>query len=67
MIPDTFWGTVYETANYLVEHFYKTKPTDLKAIEERSPENVMESSLGMNLTVSTYSGHFLHLIFLECV
>ncbi|XP_062097476.1 uncharacterized protein LOC133803443 [Humulus lupulus] len=48
-IPDTFRGTIYETANHTVEHFYKAKPTDLRAIEERSPENVMESVLGMNL------------------
>ncbi|XP_062103013.1 pectinesterase inhibitor 10-like [Humulus lupulus] len=51
LIPDTIRGTVYETTNYSVEHFYKAKPTDLRAIEERNPENVMEYSLGMNLTV----------------
>ena len=40
-ITDTFWGNIYETANHAVEHFYKAKPTDLRVIEERSPENVM--------------------------
>ncbi|XP_062104789.1 uncharacterized protein LOC133816154 [Humulus lupulus] len=49
-IPYTFQGTIYETVNYAVEHFYKAKPNDLRAIEERSSENVMESALGMNLT-----------------
>ncbi|XP_062080889.1 flocculation protein FLO11-like [Humulus lupulus] len=50
LIPDTLQGTVYETTNYSVENFYKAKPTNLRAIKERSPENVMESSLEMNLT-----------------
>ncbi|XP_062088134.1 uncharacterized protein LOC133794765 [Humulus lupulus] len=51
-IPDTFWGMVYETASYTVEHFYKANPKDLREIEARSPENVIESAVGMNLTVT---------------
>ena len=51
-IPDVFWGTVYETATYTVDHYYGATERDLRAIETRSPESVMESSLGMALTVS---------------
>ncbi|XP_062114292.1 uncharacterized protein LOC133825351 [Humulus lupulus] len=51
-IPDTFQGTVYEMENYAVEHYYKAKPNNLRVIEERSPENIMESTLGMNLTAA---------------
>ena len=54
-IPDTFRGTVYETVSYTVEHYYKANPKDLREIEARSPENVIESALGMNLTVSLLS------------
>ncbi|XP_062079631.1 uncharacterized protein LOC133784187 [Humulus lupulus] len=49
-IPDIFRGTVYETASYTVDHYYNAAERDLRAIETRSPENVMESSLGMALT-----------------
>ncbi|XP_062119566.1 uncharacterized protein LOC133834070 [Humulus lupulus] len=38
-IPDTFRGTVYEMEN--LEHFYKAEPNNLRAIEERIPENVV--------------------------
>ncbi|XP_062118832.1 uncharacterized protein LOC133832511 [Humulus lupulus] len=49
-IPDTFRGTLYETANNMVEHVYKANPRDLRTIEEHNPENVMQSALGMTLT-----------------
>ncbi|XP_062095517.1 uncharacterized protein LOC133801350 [Humulus lupulus] len=49
-IPDVFRGTVYETASYAVDHFYRATERDLRAIEARSLENVMDSSLGMALT-----------------
>ena len=51
-IPDVFRGTVYETASYAVNHFYRFNERELRAIETRSPVGVMESSLGMALTVS---------------
>ncbi|XP_062079632.1 uncharacterized protein LOC133784189 [Humulus lupulus] len=51
-IPDVFRGTVYETASYAVDHFYRFTERELRAIETRSPDGVMESSLGMALTVS---------------
>ena len=51
-IPEVFRGTVYETATYMVDHCYNATPRDLREIETRSPENVMESSLGMTLTIS---------------
>ncbi|XP_062098941.1 uncharacterized protein LOC133804833 [Humulus lupulus] len=51
-IPEAFRGTVYETASYTVEHYYNATPRDLREIETRSPENVMESSLGMTLTAA---------------
>ena len=50
-----FRGTVYETASYTVEHYYNATSRDLRKIETRSPENVMESLLGMTLTVSLLS------------
>ena len=53
--PDTFRGTLYETVNHMVEHIYKANLKDLRVIEERSPEIVLESALGMNLTVSQLS------------
>ena len=43
---------VYETANYAVSHIYKFNERELRAIETRSPVGVLESSLGMALTVS---------------
>ncbi|XP_062095900.1 uncharacterized protein LOC133801670 [Humulus lupulus] len=49
-IPDVFRGTVYETANYAVSHFYRFNERELRAIETRSPVGVLESSLGMALT-----------------
>ncbi|XP_062114037.1 uncharacterized protein LOC133825057 [Humulus lupulus] len=57
LIPDTFRGTIYKTANYSMEHFYKAKPNDLRAIEEKIPENVMESALGINLTAVLAQHH----------
>ena len=51
-IPEAFRGTVYETANYAVSHIYKFNERELRAIETRSPVGVLESSLGMALTVS---------------
>ncbi|XP_062109623.1 uncharacterized protein LOC133821176 [Humulus lupulus] len=51
-IPDVFRGTIYETASYTVDHYYNATPRDLREIETRSLENVMESSLGMTLTAS---------------
>ncbi|XP_062114991.1 uncharacterized protein LOC133829036 [Humulus lupulus] len=51
-IPEAFRGTVYETATYMVDHCYNATPKDLREIETRSPENVMESSLGMTLTAA---------------
>ena len=51
-IPEAFWGTVYETANYAVSHIYKFNEKELRAIETRSPVGVLESSLGMAITVS---------------
>ncbi|XP_062093257.1 uncharacterized protein LOC133799037 [Humulus lupulus] len=51
-VPEVFRGTVYETATYMVDHCYNATPRDLLEIETRSPENVMESSLGMTLTVA---------------
>ncbi|XP_062075626.1 uncharacterized protein LOC133779721 [Humulus lupulus] len=49
-IPDVFRGTVYETANYAVSHFYRFNERELRAIKTRSPVGVLESSLGMALT-----------------
>ncbi|XP_062115080.1 uncharacterized protein LOC133829260 [Humulus lupulus] len=49
-IPDVFRGTVYETATYTVDHYFGATERDLRAIETRSPESVMESSPGMALT-----------------
>ena len=51
-IPEAFRGTVYESANYAVSHIYKFNEKELRAIETRSPVGVLESSLGMALTVS---------------
>ena len=51
-IPDVFRGTVYKTVTYTVDHYYGATERDLRVIETRSPESVMESSLGMALTVS---------------
>ena len=51
-IPEAFRGTVYESANYAVGHIYKFNEKELRAIETRSPVGVLESSLGMALTVS---------------
>ncbi|XP_062076180.1 uncharacterized protein LOC133780476 [Humulus lupulus] len=51
-IPEAFRGTVYKTASYTVDHYYNATPRDLQEIETRSPENVMESSLGMTLTAA---------------
>ena len=51
-ISEAFRGTVYETANYAVSHIYKFNERELRAIETRSPVGVLESSLGMALTVS---------------
>ena len=36
----------------MVGHAYKASVRDLRTIEERNPENVFESAVGMNLTVS---------------
>ena len=59
-IPEVFRGTVYETATYMVDHCYNATSRDLREIEMRSPEHVMESSLGMTLTVSlSYHRFFL--------
>ncbi|XP_062076239.1 uncharacterized protein LOC133780640 [Humulus lupulus] len=49
-LPEAFWGILYEIASHMVGHAYKASSRDLRTIEERSPENVMESALGMNLT-----------------
>ncbi|XP_062112806.1 uncharacterized protein LOC133823963 [Humulus lupulus] len=51
-ILEVFRGTVYETASYTVDHYYNATPRDLREIETRSPENVMEFSLGMTLTAA---------------
>ena len=59
-IPKAFRGTFYETASYTVDHYYNATLRDLREIETRSPENVMESSLGMTLMVSSlYHWFFL--------
>ena len=52
-IPEAFWGTVYESANYAVSHIYKFNEKELRAIETMSPVGVMESSMSMTLTVSS--------------
>ncbi|XP_062116070.1 uncharacterized protein LOC133830161 [Humulus lupulus] len=49
-IPEAFRGTVYESANYAVNHIYKFTEKELRAIETMSPVGVMESSMGMTLT-----------------
>ena len=51
-IPEAFRGTVYESANYAVSHIYKFNEKELRAIETMSPVGVLESSLGMAMTVS---------------
>ncbi|XP_062099272.1 uncharacterized protein LOC133805179 [Humulus lupulus] len=51
-IPEAFRGTVYEIATYMVDHCYNATPRDLREIETRSLENVMESSLGITLTAA---------------
>ena len=51
-ILEAFRGIVYETATHMVGHAYKASTRDLRAIEERSLEDVLESAMGMNLTVS---------------
>ena len=51
-IPEAFRGTVYESANYAVSHIYKFTEKELRAIETMSPVGVLESSLGMAMTVS---------------
>ena len=51
-IPEAFRGTVYESANYAVSHIYKFTEKELRAIETMSPVGVMESSMGMTLTVT---------------
>ena len=51
-IPEAFRGTVYESANYAVNHIYKFTEKELRAIETLSPVGVMESSMSMTLTVS---------------
>ena len=51
-IPKAFRGTVYESASYAVNHFYKFKEKELRAIETLSPVHVIESSMDMTLTVS---------------
>ncbi|XP_062114439.1 uncharacterized protein LOC133825525 [Humulus lupulus] len=56
-IPKAFRGTVYETASYTVDHYYNATPRDLWEIETRSPENVMESSLGMTHTAALALHH----------
>ena len=50
-IPEAFRGTVYESASYAVNHFYKLKERELRAIETTSPVRVIESSMDMSLTV----------------
>ena len=50
-IPEAFRGTVYESASYAVNRFYKLKEMDLRAIETTSPVRVIESSMDMTLTV----------------
>ena len=50
-IPEAFRGTVYESASYAVNHFYKLKEKELRAIETTSPVRVIESSMDMTLTV----------------
>ncbi|XP_062096224.1 uncharacterized protein LOC133802002 [Humulus lupulus] len=49
-IPEAFRGTVYESANYAVDHIYKFTEKELRAIETMSPVDVMESSMSMTLT-----------------
>ncbi|XP_062080199.1 uncharacterized protein LOC133784951 [Humulus lupulus] len=49
-IPEAFWGIVHETSTHMVGHAYKANARVLRAIEERSLEDVLESSMGMNLT-----------------
>ncbi|XP_062079580.1 uncharacterized protein LOC133784077 [Humulus lupulus] len=49
-IPEAFRGTVYESANYAVDHIYKFTEKELRAIETMSPVDIMESSMGMTLT-----------------
>ncbi|XP_062104894.1 uncharacterized protein LOC133816381 [Humulus lupulus] len=49
-IPEAFRGTVYESANYAVNHIYKFTEKELRAIETMSPVGVLESSLGMAMT-----------------
>ena len=51
-IPEAFRGTVYESANYAVNHIYKFTEKELRAIETMSPVDVMDSSMSMTLTVS---------------
>ena len=51
-IPEAFRGMVYESANYAVSHIYKFIEKELRAIETMSPVGVLESSLGMAMTVS---------------
>ncbi|XP_062083566.1 uncharacterized protein LOC133789918 [Humulus lupulus] len=49
-IPEAFRGIMYETASHMVGHAYKASAKDLRAIEEHNPEDVLESTIGMNLT-----------------
>ena len=42
-------------ANHMVGHTNQANIKDLRAIEERSLRDVLESALGMNLTVSYLS------------
>ena len=53
-IPEAFRGTVYESANYAVSHIYKFTEKELRAIETMSLVGIMESSMGMTLTVSCH-------------
>ena len=62
-IPEAFWGIVYETASHMVGHAYKATARDLRAIEERSPKDVLKSAMGMNLTVSPFHSPNLFIFF----
>ena len=51
-MPEAFRGTVYESASYAVSHYYNIREKELRAIETMSLVGVLESSLGMAMTVS---------------
>ncbi|XP_062094039.1 uncharacterized protein LOC133800082 [Humulus lupulus] len=49
-ISEAFRGIICETESHMVGHAYRASSRDLRTIEERSSENVMELAMGMNLT-----------------